>query len=70
MVVPTKCPQCGKNDFIVSKDAHFLPKAVKIKSEQKFEVNQEGVGMFVRSFICRNCYGVVLVKEVYAKELK
>jgi len=68
MAIPTKCPQCGKNNFAMLNDSHFIPKAVKNR-EQKFDVNlQEGI--FVRSFVCKTCYGVVFVKEVYAKELK
>jgi len=49
MAIPRKCPQCGKNNWVTSKDSHFLPKAVKNR-EQKFDINLKE-GMFVRSFV-------------------
>ena len=69
MAIPTKCPQCGKNQWITSGTSHLLSKAVKHKDDGKFEIST-AKGLVVRAFVCKNCSNVVLVKETYDAELR
>jgi len=69
MTIPIKCPQCGKKNWKASGNSHFLPRAIKHKHDEKFDINLTS-GLFVRSFVCRTCSNVVLVKEVYDTDLK
>ena len=68
-MAPAICPNCGKSRWITSGTSHYLAKATKHEHDEKFDIDLKD-GLFVRSFICKNCSNVDLIKETYDAELK
>jgi len=69
MTLPTKCPNCGDNQWSTSGNSHFLPRAIKHEHDEHYDINLKS-GLYVRTFICKKCSNVVLIKETYDTDLK
>jgi len=68
-MAPAICPNCGKSRWITSETSHYLAKATKHEHDEKYDIDLKD-GLFIRSFVCKNCSNVVLIKETYDSELK
>ena len=68
-MAPAICPNCGTSKWLASETSNYLANATKHEHDEKYDIDLKD-GLFVRSFVCKNCSNVVLIKETYDTELK